>query len=55
MVSFDERFVTRDEFSKRVLILPFPVRYHVNTGYLRFCMLNVELTLFDFFSYWLRI
>ena len=36
MVSFDERFVTRDDFSKRVLILPFSVRYHVNTGYLRF-------------------
>ena len=36
MVSSDRRFVTRDEFSKRVLILSFPVRYHVNTGYLRF-------------------
>ena len=36
MVSSNGQFVTRDEFSKRVLILRFPVRYHVNTGYLRF-------------------
>ena len=36
MVSSNGRFATRDEFSKRVLTLPFQVRYHVNTGYLRF-------------------
>ena len=36
MVSSNGRFVTCDEFSKRVLIFPFPVRCHVNTGYLSF-------------------